>query len=52
MYMARHAQITQNKKLPISPQYRKKEVSDEVDFFHLDKEESLLEIDTEFDGYA
>ena len=27
-------------------QYLKKEVSDEIDFLHADKDESLLEIDT------
>ena len=30
----------------ISLQYLQKEVSDEVDFLHADKHESLLEIDT------
>ena len=44
--MARHAQITQNNKFAISLQYLKKEVSDEVDFLHADKHESLLQIDT------
>ena len=40
-----HAQITQNKKCAISLQYFKKDVSDEVDFLHADKHESLLQID-------
>ena len=44
--MSRHAQITQNNKFAISLQYLKKEVSDEVDFLHADKHESLLQIDT------
>ena len=44
--MARHAQITQNIEFAISLQYLKKEVSDEVDFLHADKHESLLQIDT------
>ena len=44
--MARHAQITQNNKFAISLQYLKKEVSDEIDFLHADKHESLLQIDT------
>ena len=44
--VARHAQITQNNKFAISLQYLKKEVSDEVDFLHADKHESLLQIDT------
>ena len=43
--MARHAQITQNNKFAISLQYLKKELSDEVDFLHADKHESLLQID-------
>ena len=43
--MARHAQITQNNKFAISLQYLKKEVSDEVDFLHADKHESVLQID-------
>ena len=44
--MSRHAQITQNNKFAISLQYLKKELSDEVDFLHADKHESLLQIDT------
>ena len=44
--MARYAQITQNNKFAISLQHVKKEVSDAVDFLHLDKYESLLQIDT------
>ena len=40
--MARHAQITQNNKFAISLQYRKKNVSDEVDFLQADKHESFL----------
>ena len=51
MCVARHAQITQNNKFAISLQYLKKEVSDEVDFLHADKDESYLPIDTIiFDG--
>ena len=48
--MASHVQIAQNKKFTISLQYLKKEVSDEVDFLHADKHESLLQVDTDFDG--
>ena len=49
--VAKHAQITQNKKFAISFQYRKKEVSDEVDFLHTDKHGNFLKIDTMiFDG--
>ena len=44
--MARDAQITQNNKLAISLQYLKKELSDEVDFLHVNKHESLLQIDS------
>ena len=36
---------TQNNKFAISLQYLKKEVSNEVDFLHADKHESLLQID-------
>ena len=46
MYVARHAQITQNKKFFISLQYIIREVNDEVDFLHADKHENLLQIDT------
>ena len=49
--MARHAQITQNNNFSLSLQYLKKEVSDEVDFLHADKNENYLQIDTMiFDG--
>ena len=44
--MARHAQITQNNKFAISLQCLRKEFSDEVDFLHADKCESLLQIDS------
>ena len=44
--MAWHAQITQNSKFVISLQYLKKEASDEIDFLHADKHESVLQIDT------
>ena len=46
MCVARHAQITQNNKFAIPLQYLKKEMSDEVDFLHAEKHESLLQIDT------
>ena len=45
MFVARHTQITQNNKFAISLQYLKKELSDEVEFLHSDKHESLLQID-------
>ena len=44
--MSRHAQVTKNNTFAISLQYLKKEVSDEVDFLHADKHESLVQIDT------
>ena len=44
--IARHAQSIQNNKFPISLQYLKKKVSDEIDFLHVDKYENLLQIDT------
>ena len=44
--VAKHAQISKNNKFAISLQYRKKEVSDEVDFLHTDKHENFLKIDT------
>ena len=40
--VARHAQITQNTKFGISLQYLKDEVSDEVDFMHIDQHGSFL----------
>ena len=43
--MTRHAQITQNNNFAISLQYLQKELSDEVHFLHLDKHESLIQID-------
>ena len=46
MCVVRHAQITQNNKFAISLQYFKKEVCDEVNFFHAEKNESFLQIDT------
>ena len=44
--VARHAQINQNNKFAISLQCLKKELSDENDFLHADKHESLLQIDS------
>ena len=44
--MARHTHIIQNNKFTISLQNLKKEVSDAVDFLHLDEHESLLQIDS------
>ena len=41
-----HAQNTQNNMLPISLQYLRKDVSDEVDFLYADKHKGVLQIDT------
>ena len=46
MCVAKHAQIAQNNKFAISLQHIKKDVSDEIDFVHVNKHESLLQIDT------
>ena len=43
--MARYVQSTQNRKLVIFLQ-NLKEVSDEIDFLHVDKHESFWQIDT------
>ena len=49
--MARYTHIIQNNKVAISLQYIKKEVSDEVNFSHVDENEISLQIDTMiFDG--
>ena len=40
--LMRHVKPAQNNKLAISLQFRKKEVSDEVHFLHVDKHESFL----------
>ena len=44
--MVRHAKVTQNNNFFISIQYLEKEVSDEVDFLHADKDEIYLQFDT------
>ena len=41
-----HAQSTQNIKFALSLQYLKKDVSDETDFLHADKDKGLLQIPT------
>ena len=49
--VAKHAQITQSNKFSISLKYLKKEVIDEVDFLHADRDKNYLQIDTmTFDG--
>ena len=44
--MARHALVTQNYKFGISLQHVQKKVGDAVNVLHVDKQESLLQIDT------
>ena len=44
--VTKHAQIAENNKFSISWQYLNKDVSDEVDFLHVDKHKGLLQIDT------
>ena len=44
--MATHAQITQNNIFSISLQCLKKEVNEEADFLHADKDKSYIQIDT------
>ena len=49
--VARHFPITQNNMVAISLQHVKKEVSDEIDFWHVDKHENSIQIDPMiFDG--
>ena len=45
MGMAKHPQSSQNSKLPMSLQYFKKEVRDEVDFLHADKHQDFPQVD-------
>ena len=46
VWLARHAQSTQNNKFTISLQYLKKNVKDDVDFLPADKCQRLLQSDT------
>ena len=46
MYVDRHAQITQNKKFPISLRDLKKKLNDQVHFLHAGKHENLPQVDT------
>ena len=49
--VASHAQITQKNTFSIFLQYLKKEMNDEVDFLHADRDENNLQTDTMiFDG--
>ena len=44
--VARHAQSAQNKKFAISLQNLRKEMKDEGDFWHGNKHQSFLQVDT------
>ena len=46
VYVVSHAQSTQNNKFPISLQYLKEIVKDEVEFFAADKCQRFFQIDT------
>ena len=45
MGMVKHSQVSQNSKFAMSLQFLKREVKDEVDFFHADKHQSFLLVD-------
>ena len=45
MGLANHSQIYQNSTLAMSLQYLKKEIRDEVEFWHADKHQSFLQVD-------
>ena len=45
MGMVKHSQSFQDSKFAMSLQYLKKEVRDEVDFFHTNKHQSFLRVD-------
>ena len=42
--MVKHSQSSQNSKFQMSLQYLKKEVRDEVDFYHVDKHQGFLQV--------
>ena len=46
LVIARHVQITQNKKFAISLQYLKNDGRDEVDFLHADIHQTIVQVDT------
>ena len=46
MEIVKHSQSSQNSKFAMSVQYLTKEVRDEVDFFHADKHQTVLQGDT------
>ena len=45
MGMVKHSQNSQKNKFAMSLQYLKKEIRDEVDFLHADKNQSFLQVD-------
>ena len=45
MGIVKHSQSSQNSKFTMSLQYFKKEVRDKVDFLHVDKHQSFLQVD-------
>ena len=45
MTMVRHSQSSPKSKFVMSLQYLRKEVRDEVDFLHVDKHQSFLQVD-------
>ena len=45
MGIIKHSQSFQNSKFTMSLQYFKKEVRDKVDFLHVDKHQSFLQVD-------
>ena len=46
VYVVSHAQSTQNNKFPMSLQYLKEIMKDEVEFFAADKRQRFFQIDT------
>ena len=45
MEMVKYSQSSQNSKIALSLQYRKKEVRDEVDLLHEDRHQSFINVD-------
>ena len=53
LVIARHVQITENKKFAISLQYLKNDGRDEVDFLHADIHQTIVQVDTvNFGGHG
>ena len=51
LVLGRHTQSTQNSKFVISLQYFKKEERGEVIFLHVDKHQTILQVDTIYHGW-